>query len=82
MVTSEQKWIYELEKILKNFTCKMKGMEELDFHESLRKLYLYGLERKRERFMIIYEWLQLEEIRENVLRLTSSETKRDRKKYH
>ena len=29
--------------------------------------------------MIIYEWLQLEEIRENVLRLTSSETKRDRK---
>ena len=34
------KWIYELEKIQKNFTSKIKGMEELDYHERLRKLNL------------------------------------------
>ena len=32
-----QKWIYELEKIQKNFTKKIKGMEELVYHERLKK---------------------------------------------
>ena len=31
-----QKWIYELEKIQKNFTKKIKGMEELNYHERLK----------------------------------------------
>ena len=33
-----QKWIYGLEKIQKNFTSKINGMEELDYHERLKKL--------------------------------------------
>ena len=74
-----QKWIYELEKIQKSFTSKINSMEELDYHERLRKLNLYSLERRRERYMIIYGWQQLEEIRENVLRLTATKTKRDRR---
>ena len=41
-----QKWIYELEKIQKSFTSRINGMEELDYHERLRKLNLYSLERK------------------------------------
>ena len=49
-----QKWIYELEKIQKSFTSKINGMEEFDYHERLKKLNLYSLERRRERFMIIY----------------------------
>ena len=73
-----QKWIYELEKIQKSFTSKINGMEKLDYHERLKKLNLYSLERRRERYMIIYGWQQLEEIRENVLRLTASKKKRYR----
>ena len=73
-----QKWIYELEKMQKSFTSKINGMEKLDYHERLKKLNLYSLERRRERYMIIYGWQQLEEIRENVLRLTASKKKRYR----
>ena len=74
-----QKWIYELEKIQKTFTSKINGMEELDYHERLKKLNLYSLERRRERFMIIYGWQQLEEKRENILRLTATTSRRDRR---
>merc|ERR1712082_408026 len=56
-----KKWIYERERIQKSFTSKINGMEELDYHERLKKLNLYSLERRRERFMIIYGWQQLEE---------------------
>ena len=54
-------------------------MKELDYHERLKKLILYSLERKRERYMIIYGWQQLEEIRENLLRLTATTSSRDRR---
>ena len=74
-----QKWIYELEKIQKSFTSKINGMEELDYHERLKKLNLYSLERRRERYLIIYGWQQLEGKRENVLRLTATKTMRDRR---
>ena len=52
-------------------------MEELDYHERLKKINLYRIERRREVYMIKYGWQQLEEIRENVLRLTATKTKRD-----
>ena len=71
-------WIFELEKVQKNFTSKINGMEELDYHERLKKLNLYSLERRRERFMIIYGWQQLEEKRENILRLTETKSERAR----
>ena len=74
-----QKWIYELEKIQKSSTSKINGMEELDYHERLKKLNLYSLKRRKVLYMIIYEWQQLEEIIENVLRLTATKTKRDRR---
>merc|ERR1712240_165367 len=74
-----QKWIYELEKIQKNFTKKIKVMEELNYHERLKKINMYSLERRRERYMITYGWQQLEGIKENVLRLVASDTRRDRR---
>ena len=52
-----------MEKIQKNFTKKIENMENLDYHQRLKKLKLYYLERRRERFMIINEWQQLEDIR-------------------
>ena len=75
----EQKWIEEMEKIQKNFTKKIEDMENLDYHQRLKKLKLYSLERRRERFMIINGWQQLEGIRENTLNLKVSERSGDRK---
>merc|ERR1711917_65654 len=46
--------------------CRLK---KLNYHERLIKLNLYSLERRRERFMIINAWEQLEGIKEKVLRL-------------
>lgn len=42
-----QKWIYELEKIQKSFTGKIKGMKDFDYHERLKKLNMYRLERRK-----------------------------------
>ena len=78
MFTSETKWIYELEKNQKSFTSKIKDMEDLDKHERLKKLNMYSLERRHERYMIIYGWKQLEGLKENVLRLNASKTRRNR----
>jgi hypothetical protein len=75
----QQTLIYELEKIQKNFTSKINGMEELDYHERLEKLNMYSLERRRDRYRIIYGWQQLEGQKENILRLKTSWTGRDRR---
>ena len=68
----EQKYINELENIQKTFTKKIDGMEELDYHERLKKLNMYSLERRRDRYMIIYGWQQIEGLKENILRLKTS----------
>ncbi len=42
-------------------------MEDLNYHQRLKKLKLYSLERRPERFMLINTWQQFEGLRENVL---------------
>ena len=64
--------IDKIERIQRNFTSRIRGMEGKNNHERLKILKLYSLERRRELYMIIYGWQQLEEIRENVLRLTAT----------
>ena len=59
----------KLERIQKNFTSKIEGLERMDYHQRLERLGLYSLERRRERFLIINAWQQLEGIKENVLGL-------------
>ena len=54
-------------------------MEDLDYHERLKELKLYSLERRRDRYFIIYGWQQLEGLKENVLKLKSSWNGRDRR---
>ena len=61
--------IDKIERIQRNFTSKIRGLEQMDYHERLKKLGLYSLERRRERFPIINAWQQLEGIKENVLNL-------------
>ena len=41
----------------------------LDYHERLRKLEMFSLERRRDRYRIIYGWQQIEGIKENVMKL-------------
>ena len=65
----EQKYINELEDIQKIYTKKIDGMEDLDYHERLKSLKMYSLERRRDRYLIIYGWQQIENIKENVLKL-------------
>ena len=50
----------------------------MDYHERLKKLGLYSLERRRERFLIINAWQQLEGERENVLKLRTGKEGRRR----
>ena len=70
--------IDEIEGIQRNFTSKIEGLEQLDYHERLKKLGLYSLERRRERFLIINAWQQLEGERENVLKLKTGKVGRRR----
>ena len=58
----DQGGINEVEKIQQAFTKKIEGMEELDYHQRLKECGLYSLERRRERYMIINGWQQLENI--------------------
>ena len=39
----------------------------MDYHERIKDLELYSLERRREQFLIINVWQQLEGVRDNVL---------------
>lgn len=71
-----QSEINELERMQKTFTSKIYGMEEKDYHERLKILNLYSLERRRERYFIIYAWQMIERIKENVLNLKTIKNQR------
>lgn len=49
-----QKEINRLESVQRNFTCKLEGMENLDYYERLKSLHLYSTERRRDRYLLIY----------------------------
>ena len=70
--------INEIERIQKCFTSKIEGMEGLDYHQRLKKLGLYSLERRRERYLIIYAWQMIEGIKENTLGLITRKNGRNR----
>ena len=44
-------------------------MESLDYHERLRMINMFSLERRRDRYRIIYWWQQIEGIKENIMKL-------------
>ena len=52
--------IAALEQIQKSFTAHIKPIKHLDYWQRLRELNLYSLERRRERYIIIYTWKILE----------------------
>ena len=54
--------IVELEMVQRRFIKRIKGIEHLTYPEQLKKLRLYSLERRRERYLIIYLWKMLENL--------------------
>ena len=57
------------ESVQKNFTSKIEGLEKLNYHQRLKKLRMYSMERRRERYLIINAWQQIENEKENILKL-------------
>ena len=75
---NKQQEIAAIESVQRSYTAKIKDVEELDYWDRLKELKMYSLERRRERYMIIYAWQQLEGIRENIMKLKASERGRGR----
>jgi hypothetical protein len=48
--------IVKLESIQRSFTAKIRETQDLDYWERLEFLKLYSLQRRRERYLIIYTW--------------------------
>ena len=53
--------IQSLELLQKAFINKIEGMSEISYWDQLKKLKLYSLERRRERYQVIYTWRIMEE---------------------
>lgn len=48
--------IQSLEAVQRTFTARLSGMKEYDYWQRLEKLSLYSLERRRDRYRILYTW--------------------------
>ena len=52
--------IVQLEMIQRSFIKRIENIKHLTYPEQLKKLRLYSLERRRERYLIIYLWKMIE----------------------
>ena len=57
--------IREIENVQRSFTRRIQGLENLNYWERLKELNLYSLERRRERYCIIYIWKILNNLAPN-----------------
>ena len=53
---NDQANIAKLEKVARNYTSHVEGMEGLDYWQRLKALNMYSQERGRERYLIIFVW--------------------------
>ena len=60
-----------LEQTQRSFTKKIEGMEGLDYAQRLKKLHMYSIQRRSERFKIIYMY----KIKENLVPNVSNKHK-------
>merc|ERR1712106_621675 len=75
---TQRKEISKIERIQKSYTKKIEGMEEKNDHQRLKILKLYSLERRRERYMILNTWQQIEGQRDNIMSFEINERARHR----
>ena len=60
--------IQDIEMVQRNYVRKIDGMAGISYWDALRKLKMYSLERRRERYMVIYTWKIIENIASNINR--------------
>ena len=48
--------IRKIEAVQRSFTYRIRGMQDLNYWERLERLELYSLERRRDRYFIVYVW--------------------------
>ena len=60
-------YICELERIQQSFTKYISGMQSLSYHQRLNALRLYSLQRRRDRYIVIYMWKILENLVPNLI---------------
>ena len=63
----KQYLIRNIESIQRHFTAKINGMNGLNYRQRLSKLKLYSLERRRDRYIIIYVWKIIQGLAPNML---------------
>ena len=68
---NEVKLIQLIEDVQKSFTRKIKNLQSLNYWERLKKLKMYSLQRRRERYIIIYTWSIIENLVPNVGNISS-----------
>jgi hypothetical protein len=59
--------IQQLEELQKSYVRRIGGFRHMDYWDALKKLGLYSLQRRRERYQIIYVWTILEGISPNIM---------------
>ena len=70
---TEKQDIRKIERVQAAYTKKIKGMENLDYYERLEQLNLHSMERRRDRYYVIYAWQQIRGKKENVMGLELNE---------
>ena len=63
---SQVKDIQQLELIQRQFLKKIHGAKELSYWDQLKRFKTYSLQRRRERYIIIYTWKMLENLVPNI----------------
>ena len=60
------KSVYLLEKVQRSFTKHIAGMHTMSYEERLKHLNLHSIQRRRDRYQIIYLWKIIEKIVPNL----------------
>jgi len=58
--------VLSIESVQRSFTSKITEIEHLNYWERLEKLQLFSLERRRERYLIIYVWKMISNMVPNI----------------
>ena len=66
--------IADIEGIQRSFTAQITSVKHLDYWKRLQHLNMYSLERRRERYIIIYTWKILEGLVPNFVSISSKIT--------
>ena len=71
-----QRDIIQIEAVQRSFTAKIQGLRDLSYWDRLRRLSLYSLQRRRERYTIILVWKIEHNVLPNNVNLIFRETSR------